>query len=64
MKPHKLLAEKDRHSRCSAMDALEILRREAGFEDDDCAVAHVGCLRLPSRDKVGLVDVKFNSPAR
>jgi hypothetical protein len=64
MKELKLLAEPDRHLRRTAMDALEVLRREADFRDDDQAVFHIGLMRLVSGDKVGLVNILFDSPAR
>lgn len=64
MKEHERLAEPDRHLRRTAMDALEVLRKEAGFRDDDQAEFHIGLMRLVSGDKVGLVDIRFDSPAR
>lgn len=64
MKEHERLAESDRHLHRTAMDVLEVLRKEAGFHDDDCAEVFVGFLRLPSGDNVGLVDIRFDSPAR
>lgn len=64
MKEHERLAECDRHLRRTAMDALEVLRKEAGFQDDDWAEFHVGFLRLPSSDNVGQVDICFDDPAR
>jgi hypothetical protein len=64
MKEHERLAEPDRHLRRTAMDALEVLRKEASFQDDDQAEFHIGLLRLVSGDKVGLVDIRFDRPAR
>ena len=43
MKEHERLAEPDRHLRRSAMDALEVLRKEVGFQDDDQAEFHIAC---------------------
>ena len=64
MKEHERLAEPDRHLRRTAMDALEVLRKEVGFQDDDQAEFHVGLMRLVSDDKVGVVDIRFERPAR
>ena len=64
MKEHERLAESDRHLRRTAMDALEVLRKEVGFQDDDRAEFHIGLLRLVSGDKVGLVDIRFDYRAR
>jgi hypothetical protein len=64
MKEHERLAESVRHLRRTAMDALEVLRKESGFRDDDRAKFHIGLMRLVSGDKVGLVDIRFDSPAR
>lgn len=64
MKKHERLAERDRLSRRTAMDALEVLRKEAGLREEDRAEFHIGLMRLPSRDIVGLVDIHFDSPAR
>ena len=63
MKEHERLAEPDRHLRRTAMDALEVLRKEVGFQDDDQAEFHVGLMRLVSDDKVGVVDIQFERPA-
>src|SRR4051794_35781341 len=64
MKKHERLAESERHLRLSAMDALEVLRNQAGLRDEDRAKFHIDLIRLPSREKAGLVDVRFNSPVR
>jgi len=64
MKEHERLAEAERHLRRTAMDVLEVLRKEAGFREEDRAEFHIGLMQLPSRDKVGLVDIRFDSPAR
>jgi hypothetical protein len=64
MKKHERLAEPDRLLRRTAMDALEVLRREAGFRAEDRAKFHIGLIRLSSGDKVGLVDIRFDSPDR
>ena len=64
MKAHERLAENERHLRCSAMDAVEVFCSQRSFQNDDCAVAHVGFLRLPSGNKVGLIDIRFDSPER
>lgn len=64
MKEHERLAEPDRHLRRTAMDALEVLRKEVGFQDDDQAEFHVGLMELLSDDKVGVVDIKFERPTR
>jgi hypothetical protein len=60
MKEHVRLAESDRRLRRTAMDALEALRKEAGFEDDDRAEFYIGLLQLVSGDKVGLVYIRFD----
>jgi hypothetical protein len=64
MKEHERLEEPDRHLRRTTMDALEVLRKEVGFQDDDQAEIHIGLLRLVSGDKVGLVDIRFDRPVR
>jgi hypothetical protein len=43
MKEHERLAKPDRHLRRTAMDALEVLRKEVGFQDDDQAEFHIAC---------------------
>jgi hypothetical protein len=63
METHERLAESDRHLRCTAMDALEVLRQRAGFQDDDQAQFQIGLMQLPSGDKVGLIDIRFNRSA-
>ena len=57
------LAEPDRTKRRTAMDALEVLRKQAGFQDNDTAQFHIGLMRLPSGEKVGLVDIRYHNPA-
>ncbi len=42
------------------MDALEVLRQEANLRDDDHATAHVGFLRLPSNEKIGLLSIRHS----
>lgn len=64
MKKYELLAEPDRDSRRTVMDALEVLRNEAGFQDGDRAQFHIGLLRPPSGDKVGLIQLRFDAPLR
>src|SRR5262245_24681330 len=64
MKTYERLAESDRHLRRTGMDALEVLREQAGFEDDDWAEFDIGLMRLPAGNKVGLTDVRFDSPTR
>src|SRR2546425_1149654 len=64
MKVYERLAEPDRHLRHTAMDALEVLRNEADFQDDDRAKFDIGLLPLPLGDKVGLIDIRFDCPAR
>jgi hypothetical protein len=64
MRQHKRLAEPDSDLRRTAMDALEVLRKEVGFQDDDQAEIHIGLLRLVFGDKVGLVDIRFDCTAR
>jgi hypothetical protein len=59
MSTYRSLADQDHRSRRTAMDALEVLRREASFGDDDSATAYVGLLRLPSNDKVGLISIRY-----
>jgi len=44
MKEYKRLAERDRHLRYTAMDALEVLRKEADFQDGDRAKFHIKSL--------------------
>jgi hypothetical protein len=64
MKVYKRLAESDRHLRRTVMDALVVLCKQAGFQDDDRAEFHISLLLLPSSDKVGLIDIHFDCPAR
>jgi len=61
MPQYKSLAEDDRSKRRTIADALEVLRIEANFEQDDAAEIRLGMLRLPSEKVVGLVHVSFDS---
>ena len=62
MSTYVRLAEPDRTKRRTAMDALEVLRKQADFQDNDTAQFHIRLLRLPSGEKVGLVDIRSHSP--
>jgi hypothetical protein len=59
--PHELLGENERNNRRTIMDALEILRTKASFEQDDVAKIQLGMLRLLSSEIVSLVLVSFES---
>jgi hypothetical protein len=61
MPQYELLADDDRSKRRTIADALEVLRTEANFEQDDVAEVRLGKLRLPSDKIVGLVLVSFDS---
>ena len=60
MKEYKHLAEADRNLRRTAMDAVEVLRNEVGFQDDDQAEFQIGLMRLASGNLVGLVEIHFD----
>jgi hypothetical protein len=60
---YERLFEEDRISRRTVADAIEVLREACGFNSDDRAEIHIGPLRLSSGDLVGLVDVRFKTPA-
>ncbi len=62
MSTYVRLAEPDRTKRRTAMDALEVLRKQADFQDNDTAQFHIRLLRLPSGEKVGLVDIHSHDP--
>ena len=62
MRQYERLAEQDRLSRRTIMDALEVLRQIADFQADDHAEIHIGLLKLPSAAVVGLVDMAFVAP--
>jgi hypothetical protein len=53
------LFEKDRSSRRTIADAIEVLRQACDFNSQDRAEIRVGPLRLSSGDVVGLVDARF-----
>jgi hypothetical protein len=53
-----------RRFRRTVNDALEVLRREAQFKDNDRAKFRIGLLKLPSADVVGLVEIVFDAPLR
>ena len=48
------LDESNQLNRRSVADALEVLRQQADFGDDDVARIDIALLRLPSREIVGL----------
>jgi hypothetical protein len=64
MRHYERLAEQDRLSRSTIVDALEVLRQLAGFTDDDRAVIRIGPFRLPSGELVGLVDILFEAASQ
>jgi hypothetical protein len=53
------LLEKDRSSRRTIADAIEVLRQACDFNSQDRAEIRIGPLRLSSGDVVGLVDVRL-----
>jgi hypothetical protein len=62
MRHYERLAEQDRLSRRTIVDALEVLREFAGFQADDLAKIRIALLKLPSADVVGLFDLEFATP--
>jgi hypothetical protein len=56
-----MLGDNERNERRTIMDALEVLRTEAKFEENDVAVLWLGGLRLPSTKIVHLVCISFES---
>jgi hypothetical protein len=61
MQHHELLREEERNQRFTVSHAIDVLPKSAGFGDDDFAEIRVGIMPLPSRDKVGLANVFFDS---
>jgi hypothetical protein len=61
MQHHELLREEERNQRLTVSHAIDVLANDADFGDDDFAEIQVGILPLPSRDKVGLANVFFDS---
>lgn len=61
MQHHELLREEERNQRLTVSHAIDVLANVADFGDDDFAEIQVGILPLPSRDKVGLANVFFDS---
>jgi hypothetical protein len=57
----QVLAEEDRGKRWTLVDALEMLRTKANFEEGDAAEIRLGMLRLPSSVIAYLVCVSFDS---
>lgn len=64
MQHHEFLRQQERGQRRTVADAVDVLDREGGFESTDFAEIQIGLLSLPSRDKVGLVNVLFDSHTR
>jgi hypothetical protein len=62
MRQYQRLLEDRRNSRRTVADALEVLREVGGFKENDHAQVHVGALRLPSADVVGLIEIRFEHP--
>lgn len=58
-KKYQRLDEDNRLSRRTIADALEVLRTFADFKADDHATIHIGLLKLPSSDVVGMIDLEF-----
>jgi hypothetical protein len=61
MQHHELLREEERNKRFTVSHAIDVLPKSAGFGDDDFAEIRVSTMLLPSRDKVGLANVFFDS---
>src|ERR1700746_2871255 len=59
--PCEMLAENDRSNRRTVMDALEMLRAGANFEENDVAGVWLCGKRLPSSKIVHLVCISFDS---
>src|SRR4030081_1795439 len=58
---YKRLQEDSRNRRRTAVDAIETLKGEICFEDNDRAELHIGLIELPSGDVVGLVNLFFEA---
>ncbi len=62
MRQYEKLSDNDRDSRRIVADAVEVLRKNAGFTEHDCAKIRVPLLRLPLGESVGFVEVLFDAP--
>lgn len=63
MDGHRLLRQDERDHRFTISDAIHVLACDAGFGSNDAARVKVGIFPLPSRDRVGLVNVCFDNHA-
>jgi hypothetical protein len=61
MSAYEVLGEREWKMRRTVADAIEVLRKDVGFEGDDRAQIQLGQLRLPSREIVFLVGIFFES---
>jgi hypothetical protein len=59
---YEILAEDSRTSLRTMTDAVAVLQDYAGFAETDRAEIHVGRLKLPSAEVVGLVQTVFDQP--
>ncbi len=59
MRQYQRLSEEARNSRRTMADAVEVLREQAGFGENDRAEICIALLKLPSAEVVGLVQIMF-----
>jgi hypothetical protein len=64
MLPYERLAEDTKSSRRTIADAVDVLCSQAGFAWRDHATIHVGQMRLPSTETVGLIQILFSTPQK